>query len=55
MVHAGSSVTEEQSEKAQIEAVKRWNGGSILSFINAERCAFSRRKQLHNFLHGPLV
>ena len=35
-VHMGISVTQEQSKRVQIKAVKRWKGGSIPSFTNAE-------------------
>ncbi len=43
MVHAESSVTKEHSEKVQIKAAKRWNGGSISSFANAEMRLFTKR------------
>ena len=36
VVYAGSSVTKKHSDKAKIKAAKRWNGGSISSFANAE-------------------
>ncbi len=43
VIHAGSSVTKEHSEKEQIKAVKCWNGGSISSFTNAEMRLFTKR------------
>ena len=43
VVHAGSSVTKEHSEKVQIKAAKRWNGGSISSFANAEMRLLTKR------------
>ncbi|VAW86672.1 hypothetical protein MNBD_GAMMA18-973 [hydrothermal vent metagenome] len=43
VVYAGSSVTKEHSEKVQIKAAKRWNGGSISSFANAEMRLLTKR------------
>jgi len=43
VVHTGSSVTKAHSEKVQIKAAKRWNGGSISSFANAEMRLLTKR------------